>query len=66
MKVLKIKSFWRVIICAVALFGLSPLFLTSCEPEPAVIKVTVETDMSPIVEAIKSTNTTLSAKLRFL
>ena len=63
MKAFKNKSFWCGILCAVALFGFTPILLTSCEQEPAEINVTLETDMSSIIAAINNANTALSDKL---
>ena len=63
MNTFKNKTFWCGLLCAVALFGFTPLLLTSCEQDPAEINVTLETDMSSIIAAINNANTALSDKL---
>ena len=57
------RSIACTILCAIVLFGFTPLGSTSCEQQPAEIKVTLETDMSSIIAAINNANTTLTQKM---
>ena len=46
-----------------ALLLLTPLAFTSCQPEPAKIDITIKSDYSQIIDAIKSVDKTLAQKL---
>ena len=46
-----------------ALLLLAPLAFTSCQPASPEIAITIESDYSQIIEAIKSVDKTLSQKL---
>ena len=52
----------RVVLGALLLL-LAPLAFTACQPEPAKIDITIESDYSQIIEAIKSVDNTLTQKL---